>query len=231
MINFTKLQEFKIHTQMVEFVKSLLANEIDSSALSAIKRALRVTYPDYFTVLMQPTQAAARVQLTEVLNKFHQNTTTDPAYEQIFTSLQSDLIALFSNETMGKNDNTDYFALHFASWSKYIDSVGLNPTKFFNDFLFDLDQVELMIFGNVEMDKEWLQVLPYCEFMGQALKCADIATPIFSYASGTQCFLIDVNQHQYMREFGLRLVVNAHSTFGDPTFPSIPEGFQVQSLL
>jgi hypothetical protein len=65
--------------------------------------------------------------------------------------------------------------------------------------------------------------------MGVVLNCSDIVKPFLNYVAGAggMCYLIDVNQTQSVREFGLRLILNANGEFGNPVSPSIPEGFQV----
>jgi hypothetical protein len=143
MINYTKLRELKIHPQIVEFAKSRLAID-DKFSLGAFNRAFGVKYPDYYTVFSMPTRKEARDQLFEVLNKFRSNTTYasfPDHFEAIFKSLQAELIALFSKETVGSESVIDYFALHFASLSKYLNDEGFDSWKFFSDTVFDLNQV------------------------------------------------------------------------------------------
>jgi hypothetical protein len=151
LINYTKIRELKIHPQIVEFAKSTLSMN-DKFTLGALNRAYGVKYPNYFSVFSEPTKDKARARLTKVLNKFSTNTTSDPALNAIFISLEAELISLFSNDTADFSDETDYFALHFESFSKYYDNDGeFDSWKFFRDNAFELEQVQFCIIKFIDL--------------------------------------------------------------------------------
>jgi hypothetical protein len=105
MINYTKLKESKIHWQIVELAKSSMPHYLLTQR--ALGRQISSDY--YFSVFMKGSKEEARNELKEILKKWKNKSSSGHTFDEIFTSIEKELIDLFpcaiDNELMTQVQN------------------------------------------------------------------------------------------------------------------------------